>query len=112
MILKRKTFEEFFINSFIVKNRNKLKNMTKHEKQIDDVKKIDLINEIYYIKKLKCINDWISVDVAKRRELKNRMKNQRQVIRYTCVSPPQFVTPDAQYASVLESVMNEIWIDD
>jgi hypothetical protein len=28
------------------------------------------------------------------------------------VSSSQFVTFDAQYASVLESVMNEIWIDD
>jgi hypothetical protein len=26
------------------------------------------------------------------------------------VGPPQFVAPDAQYASVLESVMDGVWI--
>jgi hypothetical protein len=65
--------------------------MTKHEKKIDDVKKVDLINEIYYIKKMKCIKNWINVDVAKRSELKNRVKNQRQVTRYTWMNRKHYI---------------------
>jgi hypothetical protein len=57
MFFKRKIIDDLFINSFIVKNRKRLQNMIEYEKQIDDVKKIDLTNEIYYIKKLKCIRN-------------------------------------------------------
>jgi hypothetical protein len=53
MSFKRKAAKEFFTNSFIVKNRKRFDNMSEHEKRIDDAKRIDLINEIYYIKKLK-----------------------------------------------------------
>jgi hypothetical protein len=65
--------------------------MIKHEKQIDDVKKVDLINAIYYIKKLKCIKDWINVDVVKREELKNRVKNERQIIRYIWMNRKHYI---------------------
>ncbi len=57
MSFKRKIVENLFTNSFIMKNRRTFQNMNKHEKQIDDVKKIDLANEIYHIKKLKCIKN-------------------------------------------------------
>jgi hypothetical protein len=57
MSLKREIIDDLFINSFIVKNRKRLQNMIEHEKQIDDIKKIDLANETYYIKKLKCIRN-------------------------------------------------------
>jgi hypothetical protein len=57
MSFKRKVVEELFKNSFIVKNRKRLQNISEHEKQIDDVKRVDLTNEIYHIKKLKCIKN-------------------------------------------------------
>ncbi len=55
MSFKRKTENEFFTNSFTIKNRERLNNMSEHEKRIDDAKRADLTNEIYYIKKLKTI---------------------------------------------------------
>jgi hypothetical protein len=48
--------------------------MIEHEKQIDDVKKVDLTNELYYIKKLKCIRNWIDVFVAKEESWKIEWK--------------------------------------
>jgi hypothetical protein len=57
MFFKRKTAKKLFINSFIIKNRKKFKNMNEHERRINDVKKIDFVNEIYYIKKLKTIKN-------------------------------------------------------
>jgi hypothetical protein len=48
--------------------------MSEHEKRIDDAKRVDLINEIYYIKKLKTTKKWINANVIKRKKLKNRMK--------------------------------------
>ncbi len=56
MSFKRNTENEFFMNSFTIKNRKRLNNMSEHEKRIDDTKRIDLTNEIYYIKNLKTIN--------------------------------------------------------
>jgi hypothetical protein len=55
MSFKRKAENEFFTNSFTIKNRKRLNNMSEHEKRIDDAKRVDLTNEIYYIKKLKTI---------------------------------------------------------
>jgi hypothetical protein len=55
MSFKQKAAKEFFINSSIIKNRKRLNNMSEHEKRIDDAKRADLVNEIYYIKKLKTI---------------------------------------------------------
>jgi hypothetical protein len=55
MSSKQKAENEFFTNSFTIKNRKRLNNMSEHEKRIDDAKRVDLANEIYYIKKLKTI---------------------------------------------------------
>jgi hypothetical protein len=57
MFFKRKTAKKLFINSFIIKNRKRFENMNEHERRIDNTKKINLVNEIYYIKKLKTIKD-------------------------------------------------------
>jgi MinD superfamily P-loop ATPase len=57
MSSKRKIAKKLFINSFIIKNRKRLQNMNEHERRIDDAKRIDFVNEIYYIKKLKTIKD-------------------------------------------------------
>jgi hypothetical protein len=81
MSFKRKAENEFFTNSDTIKNRKRLNNISKHEKRIDDVKRVDLTNEIYYIKKLKTIQKWINVDVSKRKELKNRVKFNKQFVR-------------------------------
>jgi hypothetical protein len=70
MSFKRKTTKKLFINSFIIKNRKRLQNMNEHERRIDDAKKIDFVNEIYYIRKLKTIKNWIDVDVKKKKNLK------------------------------------------
>ncbi len=53
MFLKCKIVDEFFINFSTIKNRKRFNQMNKHEKQLNDAKKIDLANEIYYVKKLK-----------------------------------------------------------
>jgi hypothetical protein len=55
MFFKRKIDNEFFINSFTIKNRKRLNQMSEHEKQLDDAKRVDLANEIYHVKKLKTI---------------------------------------------------------
>ncbi len=55
MSSKRKAENKFFTNSFTTKNRKRLNNMSEHEKQIDDAKRVDLTNEIHYIKKFKTI---------------------------------------------------------
>jgi hypothetical protein len=57
MSFKRKIAKKLFINSFIIKNRKRFKNMNEYERRIDDAKKIDIVNEIYYIKKLKTIKN-------------------------------------------------------
>jgi hypothetical protein len=55
MFFKRKVDDEFFINFFTIKNRKKLNQMSEHEKQLNNAKKVDLTNEIYHVKKLKTI---------------------------------------------------------
>jgi ABC-type transport system involved in multi-copper enzyme maturation permease subunit len=81
MLSKRKAAKKFFTNSFTVKNRKRLNNMSEHEKRIDDAKRADLVNEIYYIKKLKTTKKWINVDVFKRKKLKDRVKFDKQFVR-------------------------------
>jgi hypothetical protein len=55
MSSKRKVVDEFFINSSTIKNRKRINQMSEHEKQLNDAKKVDLANEIYHVKKLKTI---------------------------------------------------------
>jgi hypothetical protein len=78
---KRKAAGEFSTNPSTVKNRKRLNNMSEHEKRIDDAKRADLANEIYYIKKLKTTKEWINADATKRKELEDRVKSDRQSVR-------------------------------
>jgi hypothetical protein len=55
MSFKRKVVDEFFTNSSTIKNRKRINQMSEHEKQLDDAKRVDLTNEIYHVKKLKII---------------------------------------------------------
>jgi hypothetical protein len=55
--------------------------MNEHKRCINNAKKIDFVNEIYYIKKLKTIKNWIDVDVKKKKELENQVKFNRQIVR-------------------------------
>ncbi len=55
MFSKRKIAHDISINSFTIKNRRRLNQMSEHEKQMNDAKKVDLANEIYHVKKLKTI---------------------------------------------------------
>jgi hypothetical protein len=55
MSFKCKVVDEFFMNFFTIKNRIKINQINKHEKQLNDTKKIDSMNEIYHVKKLKII---------------------------------------------------------
>ncbi len=73
---------------------------------IDDLKKVILVNSLMNIQEKK--NKFFFVDLHLKllnEYVKKIMKNKR-------VSSFQFVAPDAQYASVLESMMNGVWIDD
>jgi hypothetical protein len=81
MFFKRKIVNEFFINSSTIKNRKKLNQISEHEKQLNDTKKVDLTNEIYHVKKLKTIKKWINVNVIKRNKLKKHKKS-REVYKY------------------------------
>ncbi len=82
MSSKRKVVDEFFINSSTIKNRKRINQMSEHEKQLNDAKRVDLANEIYHVKKLKIIKKWINVDVVKKKELKKQMKKSRKVYKY------------------------------
>jgi hypothetical protein len=55
MSFKRKVADEFSTNFSTIKNRKRINQMSEHEKQLNDAKKVDLANEIYYVKKLKII---------------------------------------------------------
>jgi hypothetical protein len=55
MSLKRKAFNDLSTNSSTIKNRRRLNQINEHEKQLNDAKKANLTNEIYYVKKLKTI---------------------------------------------------------
>jgi hypothetical protein len=57
MSFKPKVVDELSKNSSTMKSRKRLKQMSSHEKQLNDAKKIDLANEIYYVKKLKITFD-------------------------------------------------------
>jgi H2-forming N5,N10-methylenetetrahydromethanopterin dehydrogenase-like enzyme len=70
------------------------------------LKKVILVNSLMNIQEKK--NKFFFVDLHLKllnEYVKKIMKNKR-------VSSFQFVAPDAQYASVLESMMNGVWIDD
>ncbi len=53
MTRKRKVANDLFNNSRIIKNRKRIEELSEHEKKLNDAKKANYMNEVYYIKKLK-----------------------------------------------------------
>jgi hypothetical protein len=49
---KRKAIDDLSTNRSTVKNRKRLNNMNEFEKKLNDVKRANLVNEIYHLKKL------------------------------------------------------------
>lgn len=50
MTRERKVVNNLFKNSRIIKNRKRIEDLSKHEKQLNDATKANYMNEVYYIK--------------------------------------------------------------
>ena len=52
-VSKRKAKDELSQNTNTLRNRKRIQRMSDYEKSVEKVKRVDLVNEIYYIQKLK-----------------------------------------------------------
>ena len=53
---KRKAKNELSQNINTLRNRKRIQRMSEYEQSVKNVKRVDFVNEIYYIQKLKSFN--------------------------------------------------------
>ncbi len=73
--------KNLFRNFNIIKNRKRIDKLNDFEKKLNDIKKIDQMNENYYLKKLRATQNYINASFQNKKKLKNSMKKTRRAIR-------------------------------
>jgi ribosomal 30S subunit maturation factor RimM len=81
MIEKRKVAKNLSINFNIVKNKKRIDKFNNFEKRVNGAKKANQMNENYYLKKLKIIQNYINASNDERKKMKNSMKKTRRVAK-------------------------------
>jgi ribosomal 30S subunit maturation factor RimM len=81
MTQKRKASKNLFRNLNTIKNRKRIDKLNDFEKKLNDAKKIDQMNENYYLKKLRATQNYINASSQNKKKLKNAMKETRRAIK-------------------------------
>ena len=66
VILKRKAEDKLFINIYIKRNRSRINFMNQYYREVKKIKKADVENLIYHLKKLKKSVNYLSVNSKKK----------------------------------------------
>jgi hypothetical protein len=81
MIEKRKIAKNLSINFNIVKNKKRIDKFNNFEKRFNDVKKINQMNENFYLKKLNIIRNYINASNDERKKMNKSMKKTRRIAK-------------------------------
>ncbi len=81
MTQKRKVSKNLFRNFNTIKNKKRIDKLNDFEKKLNNAKKIDQMNENYYLKKLRTTQNYINASFQNKKKLKNTMKKTRRAIK-------------------------------